>query len=78
MKDAGVEIDRADKLGLGGSTDFAGIELSAYFLFGQDNEIQKMMAQMWEGRMNFLPPRPWLVRSSFPDGTARRRNYAAG
>ena len=37
-------MDRAHKLGLGGSTDFAGINLIAYFLLGQEEEMQKTVA----------------------------------
>jgi serine/threonine protein kinase/tetratricopeptide (TPR) repeat protein len=44
MKDAKAEIDRAHKLGLGGSTDYAGIALITSFLLGQQEEMQKMLA----------------------------------
>jgi serine/threonine protein kinase/tetratricopeptide (TPR) repeat protein len=46
LKDAKAEIDRAHKLGLGGSTDYAGINLITYFLLGQQDEMQKTLAQV--------------------------------
>jgi eukaryotic-like serine/threonine-protein kinase len=46
MKDAKAEIDRAHKLGLGGSTDYAGINVITYFLLGQPEEMQKMLTQV--------------------------------
>jgi serine/threonine protein kinase/tetratricopeptide (TPR) repeat protein len=46
LKDAKAEIDRAHKLGLGGSTDYAGINVITYFLLGQPEEMQKMLAQV--------------------------------
>jgi serine/threonine protein kinase/tetratricopeptide (TPR) repeat protein len=46
LKDAKAEIDRAQKLGLGGSTDYAGIRLTTYFLLGQQDEMQKTLAQV--------------------------------
>jgi serine/threonine protein kinase/tetratricopeptide (TPR) repeat protein len=45
-KDAKAEMDRAHKLGLSGSTDFAGTNLSAYFLLGQQDEMEKLLAQV--------------------------------
>jgi tetratricopeptide (TPR) repeat protein len=44
LKEAKAEIGRAHKLGLGGSTDYAGTGLIAYFLSGQEEEIQKTLA----------------------------------
>jgi eukaryotic-like serine/threonine-protein kinase len=46
LKDAKAEIDRAHKLGLGGSTDYAGLNLIAYFLLGQQDEMQETLAQV--------------------------------
>jgi serine/threonine protein kinase/Tfp pilus assembly protein PilF len=46
LQDAKAEIDRAHKIGLGGSTDYAGINLVAYFLLGQQDEMQKTLAQV--------------------------------
>jgi serine/threonine protein kinase/tetratricopeptide (TPR) repeat protein len=46
MKEAKAEIDRARKLGLGGSTDFAGIDLVTYFLLGEEDEVRKTLAQV--------------------------------
>jgi hypothetical protein len=44
MKEAKAEVDRAHKLGLGGSTDYAGINVITYFLLGEAEEMQKMLA----------------------------------
>ena len=46
MKEAKAEIDRAHKLGLGGSTDYAGVDLVTYFLLGQQDEVQKILGQV--------------------------------
>jgi eukaryotic-like serine/threonine-protein kinase len=46
LKEAKAEIDRAQKLGLTRSTDYAGISFIAYFLMGQPDEMQKTLAQV--------------------------------
>jgi len=44
MKDARAEMDRADKLGINTSTPDRTVRLQTYFLLGQPNEVQRMMA----------------------------------
>ena len=46
LQQAKAEIDRAQKLGLTRSTDFAGINFIAYFLLGQRDEMQKALARV--------------------------------
>jgi eukaryotic-like serine/threonine-protein kinase len=44
LQEAKTEIDRAHKLALGGSTDYAGISLDTYFFLGQEEEMQRLLA----------------------------------
>ena len=46
LEEAKAEIDRAQKLGLGRSTDYQGLNLGVYFLLGQQDEMQKTLAQV--------------------------------
>jgi len=46
MPEALAEMARARKLAMDGSTDFAGIRFVAYFLQGDQNEIQKLLASV--------------------------------
>jgi serine/threonine protein kinase/tetratricopeptide (TPR) repeat protein len=46
MAEAGAELERAHKLGLDRSTDLAGIYLVGYFLLGEPNEVQRIVAQV--------------------------------
>ncbi len=46
MPEALAEMARARKLSMDGSTDFAGIRFVAYFLQGDQNEIQKLLASV--------------------------------
>jgi hypothetical protein len=45
MSDASAEMARAQKLGLDGSTDYTALKLTAYFLMGDPNGVQRMAAQ---------------------------------
>ena len=65
MKDAKAEIDRAHKLGLGGSTDYEGINLAAYFLLGQQDEMQKTLAQVAGRPDEFLVIQSLAVTQQF-------------
>jgi serine/threonine protein kinase/tetratricopeptide (TPR) repeat protein len=44
MNDARAEMDRADKLGINTTTPDRTVRLQTYFLLGQPNEVQRMMA----------------------------------
>ncbi len=46
MPEALAEMARARKLGMDGSTDFAGIKFNAYFFQGEPNEMQRLLAQV--------------------------------
>jgi eukaryotic-like serine/threonine-protein kinase len=46
MPEAFAEMARARKLGMDGSTDYAGIKFVAYFLQGDQNEMQKLLASV--------------------------------
>jgi len=46
LPEALAEMARARKLGMDGSTDFAGIELIVYFFQGEPNEMQRILAQV--------------------------------
>jgi serine/threonine protein kinase/Tfp pilus assembly protein PilF len=46
LSEAKAEMDRAHKLGLDGSTDFAGINLMAYFLMQQPEQIPRLLVQL--------------------------------
>ncbi len=46
LSEAKAEMDRAHKLALDGSTDFAGGNLIAYFFLQQPDEMQKLLAQV--------------------------------
>ena len=72
LQDAQAEIDRAHKLGLGGSTDYAGINLVAYFLLGQQDEMQKTLALVAGRPDEFLVIQRWPACSSSPDATVKR------
>ncbi len=74
LKDAKAEIDRAHKLGLGGSTDYAGINVITYFLLGQPEEMQKMLAQVAGRPDEFLVIQALAVTQQF---SGRYRQAAA-
>jgi eukaryotic-like serine/threonine-protein kinase len=46
LSDAKAEMDRAHRLGLDKSTDYAGIALVAYFYLQQPDQIQRLLAQV--------------------------------
>ena len=46
LSDARAEMVRARKLGLDGSTDYAGLSLIAYFFLGEPNDMQTLLAQV--------------------------------
>jgi eukaryotic-like serine/threonine-protein kinase len=46
LPEARAEMARAHKLALDGSTDFAGISFFAYFLLGEPNQMQRIMASV--------------------------------
>ncbi len=46
MAEARTELDRARRLGLDRSTDVAAIQLAGYFLLGEPNEVQRIVAQV--------------------------------
>ncbi len=46
LNDAKAEMMRGRKLGLDGSTDYAGISFIAYFFLGEPNELQRLLAQV--------------------------------
>ena len=71
LSEATAEMDRASKLGLGRSTDYAGIGLIMYFLLGQQDEMQRMLAQVAGGRMSFSSSSRSQSPSSFPDAIAK-------
>jgi len=74
LKDAKGEIDRARKLGLGGSTDYAGINFITYFLSGQQDEMQKILAQVAGRPDEFLVIQALAVTQQF---SGRYRQAAA-
>ncbi len=74
MKEAKAEIDRARKLGLGGSTDYAGINLVTSFLLGQPDEMQKTLAQVAGRPDEFLVIQALAVTQQF---SGRYRQSAA-
>jgi eukaryotic-like serine/threonine-protein kinase len=46
MSDASAEMARAQKLGLDGSTDYAALKLSAYFLMADPDGVRRMVGQV--------------------------------
>jgi eukaryotic-like serine/threonine-protein kinase len=46
MSDASAEMARAQKLGLDGSTDYAALKLSGYFLMGDPDGVRRMVGQV--------------------------------
>ena len=46
LSDARAEMARGRKLGLDGSTDYAGISFIANFFLGEQNELQRLLAQV--------------------------------
>jgi eukaryotic-like serine/threonine-protein kinase len=46
LSDAKAEMARGRRLGLDGSTDYAGISFIAYFFLGEPNELQRLLAQV--------------------------------
>jgi len=46
MAEARAELERARRLGLDRSTDVAAIQLAGYFLLGEPNEVQRIVAQV--------------------------------
>ena len=54
LTDARAEMARGRKLGLDGSTDYAGISFIANFFLGEQNELQRLLAQVERRPDEFL------------------------
>ena len=54
MAEARVEMGRARKLGLDKSTDVAANHLQTYFLLGEPDEVQRIVAQVAGRQDEFL------------------------
>ena len=78
MAEAKKELERTQALGLNSSTDDLVSYMVTYFLLGEPQQVQRVMAQLAEG-LTSLPRRKRSLRpSSIPGSTARRSPPCGG